>query len=201
MQPEVWVTAGVDRITNPAKAAAPNNSFVFMDYSSSRSWPHTPADVSLTKERFDPSMFRAGVGNDGVPNAETLEAASLTRDHAADSPFIRSKPIQEGGEIGASFAAVSVCDKRLPFVTISFEWNSPIQKMNVGSERIRHRQVHLPDVSAKYGIRQCVEITGQSAVDRLKVRPSSQVDGPLGFGEEFFTVSDRQRLKSPPGFG
>src|SRR5262245_31332754 len=175
MQPEVWVTAGVDRITNPAKEAAPNNSFVFMDYSSLRSRPHTPADVSFTKERFDPSMFRAGFANllemmgCQTPKAWRDEAASVTRDHAADSPFIRSKPIQEAGEIGTSFAAVSISCKRLRFVSVSFERSSPVQKMNLGSERIRHSQIHLPSISAKYRIRQGIEITVQNAVDRLEV--------------------------------
>src|SRR5260370_42397804 len=68
--------------------------------------------------------------------------------------------------------------------------------MNFGSERIWHSQVHLPSVSAKYRSCQCAEIAGQHAVDRLKVGPPPEVDWSLGFREEVFAVSDRQRLKS-----
>src|SRR6266436_5315734 len=83
----------------------------------------------------------------------------------------RSKPIKQAGEINTRFAAVSVSYKRLPLVRVSFERSCPIQKMNFGSERIWHSQVHLPSVSAKYHICQCAEIAGQHAVDRLKVGP------------------------------
>jgi hypothetical protein len=52
--------------------------------------------------------------------------------------FLRSEPIQEAREIRTRFAPITVCDKRLPFVSVSLERSSPVQKMNLGSQLIRH---------------------------------------------------------------
>jgi hypothetical protein len=71
----------------------------------------------------------------------------------AGASFIRSKPAKQAREISTRFPAVSASCKRLPLVTVGFEWSSPIQKMNFSSQRIWHSQVHLPGVSAKYRIR------------------------------------------------
>ena len=72
----------------------------------------------------------------------------------AKSALFRSiKPIKQAGEISTRLATVSVCCQRLPFVRASVERSSPIQKMNLSAQRIRHSQVHLPNVSAKYRVR------------------------------------------------
>ena len=72
----------------------------------------------------------------------------------AKSASARSmKPIKQAGEISTRLATVSVCCQRLPFVRASVERSSPIQKMNLSAQRIRHSQVHLPNVSAKYRVR------------------------------------------------
>src|SRR5262245_24955114 len=80
-----------------------------------------------------------------------------------------SKPIKQAREISTHSAPITVCDKRLSFVSVGFERSGPVQKMNLGSKRIRHSQIHLPSVSAKHRIRQGIEIAVQNAVDCLKV--------------------------------
>src|SRR6185312_4673430 len=107
----------------------------------------------------------AADGQIGTPGSGPHAAQFKPLNRSLDQTFTRSKPIKQAGEIGTHFASVSISCERLPFVSISFERSSPVQKMDLGSERIRHSQIHLPSVSAKYRIRQDIEIAVQNAVD------------------------------------
>ena len=58
--------------------------------------------------------------------------------------------------------------------------------MNLGSEGIRHSQVHLPNVSAKHRIRQCVEIAVQNPVRSPRNRRPSLSKWAARFLREVF---------------